>query len=477
VRRMTSGMGSSRPLHLLGDVAVALGTFYLAFLIRTAVNLPFTRALLPGDRIDLFATDWGLVVASQLLLLYLFSFYDPPRPRAWPELARGLTVVVTLQGLILAGFYFLVNRVFPRSVLVLFVALELPALVLWRWLNSRLQRVVRRRIAIVGTGPAARELARTIDEHHYHGLRVAGFVPAPDETSSEESEETDSDDDSGPGLEAPGPILGTVDELPALLAAGEIDDVILVTGRREWRSRLLDRLSVTRPAHSSVLLLPGPFDSLIGRMRYRWVHDLPVIEVMGEAEWHQRLPWKRALDLAVGGLLLLLALPVMGVVAMLVEGTSAGPVLYRQVRIGRDQRSFLLFKFRTMREGAEAGGNEVLAQPGDPRLTPVGAFLRRFRLDELPQLFNVLAGTMSLVGPRPERPGFVATYLREIPGYAERFSLRPGLTGLAQINGEYHSSARNKLRYDLAYLANRSLLLDLSILFRTVKIVLTSRGT
>jgi exopolysaccharide biosynthesis polyprenyl glycosylphosphotransferase len=474
VPRMTSGMGASRPVHLLGDVAVALATFYLAFLIRTTVNLPFTRALLPGDRIDLFATDWGLVVASQLLLLYLFGFYDPPRPRAWPEITRGLTVVVTLQGLILAGFYFLVNRVFPRSVLVLFVTLELPALVLWRWLNSRLQRVVQRRIAIVGTGPAARELARTIDEHHHRGLRVAGFVPAPDEA---DSEETDTEDDSGPVLEAPGPVLGTVDELPALLAAGEIDDVILVTGRQEWRSRLLDQLSGMRPAHSSVLLLPGPFDSLIGRMRYRWVHDLPVIEVMGEAEWHQRLPWKRALDLAVGCLLLLLAFPVMGVVAMLVKGTSTGPVLYRQVRIGRGQRRFLLLKFRTMQKGAEADGDEVLAQPGDPRLTRVGAFLRRYRLDELPQLFNVLAGTMSLVGPRPERPGFVATYLREIPGYAERFSLRPGLTGLAQINGEYHSSARNKLRYDLAYLANRSLVLDLSILFRTVKIVLTSRGT
>jgi exopolysaccharide biosynthesis polyprenyl glycosylphosphotransferase len=474
VRRLNSGIGGSRLVRLLGDVAVALGTFYLAFLIRTAVNLPFTRALLPGDRIDLFVTDWGLVVLSQILLLYLFGLYDPPRPRAWPEIARGLTAVVTLQGLVLAGFYFLVNRVFPRSVLVLFVVLELPVLVLWRWLISRLQRIVRRRIAIVGTGPAAQELAQTIDEHHYHGLRVAGFVPAPDEV---DPEETDTDDDSDPVLKAAGPILGTVDELPGLLAAGEIDDVILVTGRREWRSRLLDRLSVTRPAHSSVLLLPGPFDSLIGRMRYRWVHDLPVIEVMGEEEWHQRLPWKRALDLAVGCLLLLLAFPVMGVVAMLVKGTSTGPVLYRQVRIGRGQRTFLLFKFRTMREGAEADGDEVLAQPGDSRLTPVGALLRRFRLDELPQLFNVLAGTMSLVGPRPERPGFVATYLREIPGYAERFSLRPGLTGLAQINGEYQSSARNKLRYDLAYLANRSLLLDLSILFRTVKIVLTSRGT
>ena len=477
MRRLNSGLWGSRPVHLIGDLAVASGTFYLAFLIRTAVNLPFTRALLPGDRIDLFVTDWGLVVVSQVLLLYFFGFYDPPRPRSWPEIARGLTAVVFLQGLSLSGFYFLGNREFPRSVLVVFVVLELPTLFLWRWLVSRLQRVVRRRIAIVGTGPAARELARTIEEHHYHGLRVAGFVPAPNEDGPDGDRGESDTDPVKPGLPAPGPLLGTVDELPALLATGEIDDVILVTGRREWRSRLLDRLAGTRPAHSSVLLLPGPFESLIGRMRYRWVHDLPVIEVMGEAEWHQRLPWKRALDLGLGLLMLLLALPVMAAVAVLVKATSPGPVLYRQVRIGRDRRSFRLLKFRTMREGAEADGDEVLARAGDPRLTPVGTLLRRYRLDELPQLFNVLGGSMSLVGPRPERPGFVADYLRRIPGYAERFSLPPGLTGLAQINGEYHSSAQNKLRYDLAYLANRSLWLDLSILFRTVKIVLTSRGT
>jgi len=462
--RLRSGVRGSRVLHLLGDVAVALATFYLAFQLRLQVSLPFTQSRLPGDRLELFATDWVLAVLSLLPLLYLFGFYDLPRPRAWPEIARGLTTVVTIQGLVLAGVYFLGNREFPRSVLVLFVALELPSLVLWRWAIGKLQRIEQRRVAIIGTGSAARELAETLDSHRYHGLVVAGFVPAPDQEEH----------DMGP---PPGPLLGTVDDVPRLLAAGEIDDVILVTGRREWRSRLLDQLAGIRPAASSVLLLPGPFDSLIGRMRYRWVHDLPVIEVMGESEWHQRLPWKRSLDLIVGVPAAILALPMMGIVALLVRATSPGPVLYRQVRIGRDRQPFTLLKFRTMQEGAEGDGDEVLAQPGDPRLTPVGAFLRRYRLDELPQLVHVLSGTMSLVGPRPERPGFVARYLQDIPGYAERFSLPPGLTGLAQINGEYHSSAQNKLRYDLAYLANRSLWLDLSILVRTLKIVLTSRGT
>ena len=252
--------------------------------------------------------------------------------------------------------------------------------------------------------------------------------------------------------------------------------MVLASSNAGWRAGLLDGLAEARPAHASVLSLPGPYESLIGRMRYRWVHDLPLIEVVRETEWRINWPLKRLLDLVGGSVLLLVASPLMILCALAVRLTSPGDVLYRQTRIGRGQKSFILYKFRTMRQDAEAESGEVLAQPGDPRLTPIGAFLRRYRLDELPQLFNVLQGTMSLVGPRPERPGFVQRYLAEVPGYAERFSLAPGLTGLAQVNGDYYSSPQNKLRYDLAYLANWSLWLDLSILLRTVKIVLTSRG-
>ncbi len=273
-----------------------------------------------------------------------------------------------------------------------------------------------------------------------------------------------------------GPRLGTHDDLPALLASGRIDDLILAGSRESWQTRLIDRLAGSRPAHTAVLLLPGPFESLIGRMRYRWVHDLPLIEVVRESEWRINRPVKRLLDLAVGSLLLLATLPVLGACALAVRLTSPGPVFYRQTRVGRDRRPFILWKLRTMRIDAEAAGGEVLAQQDDPRFTSIGALLRRFRLDEIPQLWNVLNGTMSLVGPRPERPGFVRTYLAAVPGYAERFVLLPGVTGLAQVNGDYHSSPQNKLRYDLAYLANWSLWLDLSILLRTVKIVLTSRG-
>jgi len=351
--------------------------------------------------------------------------------------------------------------------LLLYVACDLAVLLAWRGLVDRGGGQRERLVAIVGWGQAAAENARTLAQHRWHGLRVAGFVPLPGEPPPPDPASLE------PAL---GRQLGSGEDLPGLLAAGTIDDIILAGSGDTWQTRLIDQLAGARPDHTNVLLLPGPFESLIGRMRYRWVHDLPLIEVMRETEWRINWPLKRLLDLVAGSLLLLASLPALAACAAAVRLTSPGPVLYRQLRVGRGQRQFTLLKLRTMRDDAEAESGEVLAQPGDPRLTPCGAMLRRFRLDEVPQLINVLQGTMSLVGPRPERPGFVQRYLREVPGYAERFSLAPGLTGLAQVNGEYHSSPQNKLRYDLAYAANWTLWLDVSILLRTVRIVLSSRG-
>jgi exopolysaccharide biosynthesis polyprenyl glycosylphosphotransferase len=272
-----------------------------------------------------------------------------------------------------------------------------------------------------------------------------------------------------------GPELGTLDNLPELLESGHADDLILAGNSYHWQTQLIDRLALVGGG-GGVLLLPSPFESLIGRMRYRWVDDVPLIEVVRQSEWQARRPVKRLVDLVAGTLLLVLSLPVMLLCALAIRLSGRGPVFYRQRRVGRGGGTFTLWKFRTMRPDAERGTGEVLAEQDDPRLTPVGAWLRRYRLDELPQLIHVLSGSMSLVGPRPERPGFVERYRREVPGYAERFSVRPGLTGLAQTHGDYHSTPGNKLRYDLAYIANWSPWLDLAILLRTVKIVLTSRG-
>jgi len=458
-----------RLVRPLGDILAAITAFAAAFLVRIRLPIPLTQFLLPEDRILFFVSEWWVVVVSQVLALYFFGFYDPPRG---PDQTRGLLAATSLQGIALAGFYFLTDREFPRSVLVLFVAFNVLLLLAWRsLLGGRVSRP-RRRVAIVGRGPQARELAAKIRSGGFLEFVVAGHVPAPEEFSITEVDRSEGEGGAGPL----GPCLGRLEDLPALLTAGEVEDVILAVETSPWQTRLLDRLAGASGARGNVLLLPGPVESLIGRMRYRWVQDVPLIDVVRQSEWRINQPVKRLLDLLGASLLLVLTLPLTAAVALAVAVTSPGPVFYRQERLGRARKPFQVWKFRTMRRDAERGTGEVLARRGDPRLTPVGALLRRYRLDELPQLINVIMGSMSLVGPRPERPGFVERYLEEVPGYAERFSVPPGLTGLAQIHGDYHSTAENKLRYDLAYIANWSPWLDLVLLVRTVKIVLTSRG-
>jgi exopolysaccharide biosynthesis polyprenyl glycosylphosphotransferase len=176
---------------------------------------------------------------------------------------------------------------------------------------------------------------------------------------------------------------------------------------------------------------------------------------------------------------LVLAAPIMMIVALAVRLTSPGPVLYRQQRVGQHGRVFTLLKFRSMRQDAEAGTGAVWATKNDSRVTPIGLFLRRTRLDEVPQLLNVLRGDMSLVGPRPERPEFVQQLTKQIPFYGQRHVIRPGLTGWAQVRYTYGSSvedAMEKLQYDLFYIKNLSIPFDLFVIFSTVKTVLLRRG-
>ncbi len=188
---------------------------------------------------------------------------------------------------------------------------------------------------------------------------------------------------------------------------------------------------------------------------------------------------RRSVSILLSLSLLLITLPVIPLVILLVRLSSPGPVLYRQKRVGRNGDIFNCYKFRTMRPDAEADGRAAWASDDDPRITPVGHFLRKMRLDEIPQLWNVLKGDMSFVGPRPERPEFVERLCRELPFYSLRHVIRPGITGWAQINHGYGGSveeSKEKLRYDLYYLKNMSVVLDLLIVFQTIKTVLFGRG-
>jgi lipopolysaccharide/colanic/teichoic acid biosynthesis glycosyltransferase len=221
-------------------------------------------------------------------------------------------------------------------------------------------------------------------------------------------------------------------------------------------------------------VVPELYEIFIGEVD-SIVADIPLMEITHRPQqWYTTL--KRLLD-TLGSLVLLIVLsPVLLLAGLAVLVSMGWPVIFGQERLGKDMRPFKVHKFRTMVRDAEAESGPVLAEAEDPRVTPVGRFLRRYRIDELPQLINILVGEMSFVGPRPERGFFANDFVREIPGYRERFRIKPGATGLAQVSGGYATTPERKLKYDLIYMYHQNLLMDVRIVADTVRVVLTGRG-
>lgn len=448
-----------------GDVAISLAALFAAYLLRTQIPLPGTDQLLPAGNVRFTIWNVGLVVAVQvfsLAFLGLYGEYERFRER----LGRLLLPALFLELLTLASIYFLAPAYsFPRSLVVLYLVLDGVLLMVWRSALDKLFPLPRRRALVVGGGPAASLIAETVLRHPWAGVEIVGRVS--------ESREPPSEPAAG-GPEAPLSLLGSVERLAEIVESADVDEVILTPEESSWRDRIFER--IPEGWRADLLVWPSPFETMIGRLRFRIVGDLPLLEARTQPLQPVGAFIKRAFDILVSAAMLVLLAPVVAVAALLVAGTSVGGVFYRQTRVGRDGRLFQLWKLRTMRKGAEIETGAVLASPGDPRMTAIGRALRTARVDEIPQLWNVLRGDMSLVGPRPERPEFTGEFVRSVPGWTLRQSVRPGLTGLAQVSGEYSTEPEIKLRYDLAYLNNWSFGLDLSILFRTLRVILTRRG-
>jgi len=436
---------------------IGAAALYLAFYLRTRVSIPGTETLLPPEKVRFTLANLVLIVGAQGLCMALFGLYGA-RERFRDPLARLLIPAVFLQLLLLSSVYFLAFAqpyAFPRSVLVLYVLLDAILLASWRALLDRLFPQPHRRAAIVGGGPAAVLIADAIRRHPWTGVEVVGVI---------------GEEGGAGGLR----VLGPVEGIAGIASRERVDDLILTPEGPTWRDRLAH--GIPPDFRTELLVWPSPFETMIGRLRFRIVGDLPLLEAKLRPLEGLAAASKRLFDIVVSAAFLLLLWPVVLLSALFVAGTSRGGVFYRQNRVGKDGRVFDLWKLRTMRPGAEIETGAVLATPDDPRVTLVGRLLRSARVDEIPQLWNVLRGDMSMVGPRPERPEFTERFSRTVAGYDLRHAVRPGLTGLAQISGEYSTEPDIKLRYDLAYLNNWSLGLDLSILLRTLPVILTRRG-
>jgi len=273
-------------------------------------------------------------------------------------------------------------------------------------------------------------------------------------------------------------IVGKLENINGVVRDLEIQDLIVAL-EPERREDLIKILSKINNPDVTLKLLPDFYQLVSGLNKTNQIFGLPLIEISPDLMpfWEKLV--KRLLDIVISIVVLVIMLPLIIVISVVIRLTSKGPAIYSQERVGKKGKPFTMYKFRTMRIDAEAETGPTWAQENDPRITKVGALLRKTRLDEIPQFYNVLKGEMSLVGPRPERPYFVSRFKDEIPMYTRRLRVRPGITGWAQVKWKYDSSlddVKEKTKYDLFYVENMSLRMDFKILINTIFSMVRAKG-
>ncbi|MCU1240408.1 MAG: hypothetical protein JWO71_1134 [Candidatus Acidoferrum typicum] len=407
-----------------------------------------------------------LVVAVCETSLYFNDLYDFLVVRRRTDLFARMTQAVGAACVVLSIIYFLAPTAsLGRGITVLASPLILAFLLGWR-LSANATNLLARgneRILIVGTGDAGVSLVKHILGHPEYNMKVVGFL---DEKGR----------DIGKSLVNP-KIIGATADLQEIVQAEKVDRVILALRERRGGTPLRELLQL-KFAGVGVEDVHNCFERLSGRIALE--HLSPSWLILSDG--FKKSPWlracKRVIDILASSVLLILSIPILPLVALAVYVESGTPIFFRQTRVGYRGREFELIKFRSMVQDAEKDGPQWASRQ-DSRVTKVGKFIRKARLDELPQLFNVLRGEMSLVGPRPERPVFCTMLEKKIPYFNLRHSARPGLTGWAQVRFRYGSTiddSKDKLELDLFYLKNPSLVVDCAILFETIKVVLLRRG-
>ena len=401
-----------------------------------------------------------------LLSLYINGLYDFGERLTVRQLTVALLRAFTLGALALMAVFFLFPTIQAgRGIVFIAFLFAMAAVTAWRVLLRWMLNTDKfaERVLIVGTDEKAIDIARETLSRKHLGFRVVGFLD---------------DDPKLQGVSLLNPrVIGTTSQ--ACQLARQHGATRVVVAALDYRGRVsMDSLLECKTSGIRVQEGSSYYEQLTGKIMVEGLRKSWLIFSDGFVVSRGVLFSKRLLDVVAASAGLVLALPFMVLVAIAVKLDSPGPVFFRQERVGRGRQPFMVYKFRSMRTDAEKNG-PVWATQGDPRVTRVGKFIRTTRLDELPQLWNVLVGDMSLVGPRPERELFVQQLLEVSPYYGQRLVVRPGLTGWAQIKAPYASSFEEsieKLKYDLYYIKNMSLFLDISILLSTARIVLLGRG-
>lgn len=409
----------------------------------------------------------AIVVGCLMFGIYFHDLYTQFRIRSRILLLQQVIVVVGVTFLTQALLVYLrlQDLILPTWVMITGSALTLVLLPAWRILFSTvvMKAMGSERVLFLGTSSVSQEIVQYLTEHPETGLTAVGFV-----------------DNLDTGTEIAGAkLLGRIADLATIV--GQFRPDRIVVGMAERRERLpVNQLLELRLSGIHIEDALTTYESTFGRISTRELRPSQLIFSAELGPNPNRVLLQSVYSMTIAFVAALVTLPIMALVAIAVKLSSSGPALYRQRRVGKNDVPFILYKFRSMYADAEAESGAVWAKKDDPRITPVGRWLRRLRLDELPQLFNVLKGDMSVVGPRPERPEFAAELERRIPYYRQRHCIKPGITGWAQINHKYGDTIEDtiiKLEYDLYYIKNLAPALDAFIMFHTAKVMLLSRGS
>ena len=407
-----------------------------------------------------------LIVACVQLSLYYFDLYDLKAFRSNIELGIRLLQSLGVSSILLAFLYYLLPPlIIGRGIFFISLGFMGVVIVSWRIIYNHIlkTRQLDQRIMIIGSGPLAKNIAKEILERMDTGFKVIGFI-------------TDHPERVGEKLVNPS-IIGDQSQILDIATKERVDRIIVALEERRGNfpdAQLLECKMRGMAIEEGIEF----YEHLTGRLQVESLRPSFLIFSDGFKKWRLTMWTKRVTEFALSLIGLILLSPIILVISLLIKIDSRGPVFYKQERVGERGKTFKLLKFRSMVENAEANG-PTWAEQDDKRITRVGRRIRKWRLDEIPQMFNVLKGDMSFVGPRPERSFFVEKLRKEIPYYDQRLSVKPGVTGWAQIKYRYGASkedAVEKLKYDLYYIKNLSLLYDLLIIFETIKVVLFAKG-
>lgn len=444
---------------LIVDIILITVAFHLAAHIRLSY--------LAHTYLETHIPSFLLIGVIYLLSFYFFDLHYVMKD--FRTVAETLKIVGAhiIPFLIVGSLFYFREDAIGRGIFLLGNFILIPIMILSRWIFSwvNAHRFLIRKAIIFGCSKEGTAVYKKLVALRHSGIEVKGFV----RQGPEKPEHTHF---SGARL------LGCEKDLSKLIEKEGVDLIILATDK-PTTDKFNEFLIRLRQKGVYIVSMPALYEGITGELPYEFISSSWLLEACLRQKKFGTLKAKRLLDIVISLIGIVLTSPVMALAALLVKLDSKGPALFKQERLGADAKPYQLIKFRTMVVGAEKQTGAVMATTDDKRVTRLGKFFRKFRVDELPQLFNVLKGEMSVIGPRPERPEFIRHFEKKIPFYSLRLAVKPGITGWAQVNFRYASTfedIQKKFRYDLYYLKNLSFWLDIQIVVLTFRVILLGFG-